>query len=72
MKISYDAEVDTLYIRLIDGPCESRTMRLNEEIALNIGPGESLVGIEVLDARRVLGEGDFPKVVLENVPLEVN
>ena len=51
MKISYDPEVDALYIRLMEGPYECRTVRLNEEIALNIGPGETLVGIEILDAR---------------------
>jgi len=69
MKISYDAEVDALYIRLIEGPQECRTVRLNEEIALNLGPGETLVGIEILDARQVLGCGQVPFVVLENVPL---
>lgn len=35
---------------------------------LNIGPGEELVGIEVLDAKHVLGNGSLPTVVLENVP----
>ena len=69
MKISYDSEVDALYIRLIEGECECRTLRLNEEIALNIGPDETLVGIEILDAKQVLGKGEMPAVVLENVRL---
>lgn len=67
MKISYDPEIDALYIRLIDGPCECRTVRLNEEIALNIGPAEKLVGIEVLDAKQVLGQGQMPSITLENL-----
>ena len=67
MKISYDSEIDALYIRLIDGQHECRTVRLNEEIALNIGPAEILVGIEVLDAKQVLGKGQWPSVILENV-----
>lgn len=67
MKISYDPEVDALTIRLIDGKHECRTVRLNEEVALNIGQGESLVGIEILDAKRVLGEGRLPPVLLENL-----
>ncbi len=67
MKISYDDEFDALYIRLLDGPHECRTVRLNEEIALNIGPGEKLVGIEILDAKTVLGQGQIPLVVLENL-----
>jgi uncharacterized protein YuzE len=69
MKISYDPEVDALYIRLIEAPCDCRTVRLNEEIALNIGPGETLVGIEILDAKEVLGEGELPPLVLKNVRL---
>ena len=67
MRISYDSETDALYIRLIEGKHECRTLRLNEEIALNIGDGERLVGIEILDARAVLGSGELPKVVLENL-----
>ena len=69
MKISYDPEIDALYIRLVDGPQECRTLQLNEEIALNIGAGEILVGIEVLDAKQVLGQGQIPSVELENVPM---
>ena len=69
MRISYDSEVDALYIRLIEGEYECRTLRLNEEIALNIGPDEILVGIEILDAKQVLGKGEMPAVVLENVRL---
>ena len=69
MKVSYDKEVDALYIRLLDGPQECRTVRLSEEVALNIGAGEKLVGIEILDAKEVLGQGRLPKLVVENVPL---
>jgi hypothetical protein len=43
-------------------------LRLTDEISLNIGEGETLVGIEVLDAKEVLGHGNLPTVVLENVP----
>ncbi len=67
MKISYDAEVDALYIRLVEGRQECRTVRLNDEIALNIGPGETLVGIEILDAKRLLGKGRVPALQVENV-----
>jgi len=70
MKISYDSETDALYIRLVEGEHQCRTVRLSEEVALNIGPDERLVGIEILDAREVLGSVDMPRVVLENVLLE--
>lgn len=71
MKISYDSEVDALYIRLVEGKHQCRTLRLSDEISLNIGPGEMLVGIEILDAKRVVGEGRLPQVVVENMPAEV-
>jgi hypothetical protein len=41
--------------------------RFTDEVSLNIGPGEELVGIETLDAKEVLGNGVLPTVVLENV-----
>lgn len=69
MKISYDAEVDALYIRLLEGENQCRTVRLCEEVTLNFGEGERLVGIEILDAREVLGAGALPKIVVENLPL---
>jgi len=67
MKISYDAEIDALYIRLLEGRHECRSVRLSDEVALNIGAGEKLVGIEILDAREVLGSGKIPAVVLEGL-----
>ena len=42
-------------------------MRLNEEIALNVGKGEKLVGIEILDASEVLDAGKLPSIVLEGI-----
>ncbi len=68
MRISYDAEVDALYIRLLEGKYQCRTLRLTNEVSLNLGPGEELVGIEILDAKEVVGKGALPTVVLENVP----
>jgi uncharacterized protein YuzE len=67
VKISYDAEVDALYIRLLEGQRQCRTLRLTDEVSLNIGEGEALVGIEIFDAKEVLGRGEVPKVILENL-----
>jgi uncharacterized protein YuzE len=52
MKVSYDAEIDAVYIRLREGLQECRTLRLTDGIALNLGPQESLVGIEILDVKQ--------------------
>jgi len=67
MRISYDSEVDALYIRLVEDEHECRTVRLTDDIALNIGPGELLVGIEVLDAKETLGKGELPQIVVDNL-----
>ncbi len=67
MRITYDSEVDALYIRLIEGEQQCRTVRLSDEVSLNIGPEEQLVGIEVLDAKVVLGNGTLPRLVVDNL-----
>ncbi len=64
MKINYDSEIDALYIRLVEGKHQCRTLQLTDEIALNIGQNELLVGREVLDATQVLGSGSRPYVEL--------
>ena len=67
IRVNFDSEVDALCIRLLEGAYQCRTLRLTDEVSLNIGPGEELVGIEVLDAKDVLGKGSLPTVVLDNV-----
>ena len=68
MKIRYDPEVDALYISFKQGPTEVTTVRLSEDVAIDLGPGEVIVGIEVLDASEQLSlERLQPRVVLENL-----
>jgi hypothetical protein len=56
----------------LEGSYERRTLRLDDEVALNIGPGEALVGIEILDATHVFGAEELPDLVVENVRLAVS
>jgi len=68
MKIKYDPEVDAAYISFKKGPTEVTTMRLSEDIAIDLGPDEELMGIEILDASRHLGfEKGKPAIELENI-----
>ena len=55
----------------VEGKHQYHTLQLTDEIALNIGENELLVGIEILDARQVLGTGSMPNVVLENLSFTV-
>ena len=70
MRIRYDPTVDALYIRFIEGPIECEVIRLNEQVAINIGPGEKIVGIEVIDASEILKGVKERKVHLENLVAE--
>ena len=68
MKIRYDPEVDALYISFKRGPTQVTTIRLNDDVAVDLGPGEEVVGIEVLDASQHVNiDREAPKVVLENL-----
>lgn len=68
MKVHYDPEVDALYISFKKGTTQVTTIRLSEDVAIDIGPGEELAGIEVLDASHHLGiDRAKPQITLENL-----
>jgi len=68
MKVTYDPEVDALYIRLSDEPAEVTTQRLSEEVAINYAPDGRIVGIEILDASEYIsGLKMERKIALENL-----
>jgi len=68
MKITYDSEVDVLYIRFIDATVT--TQHLAEGIAADYDAEGHLAGIEILDAMKRLGDPRvFKHVVLEDVGL---
>ncbi len=54
MQIQYDAKTDLLYIRLDDQSQELINRRVSEDIVLDMGPDERIVGIEILDASKHL------------------
>lgn len=68
MKISYDAQVDAMYIRFLDEPSEVTTQRLSEDVAVNYAPDGRVVGIEILDAADyVFHSKQEHKIVLQNL-----
>jgi uncharacterized protein YuzE len=68
VKIKYDPEVDAAYISFKQGPTQVTTVRLTEDVAVDLGPKEEIVGIEILDASNHLGfDKNQPKVELENL-----
>lgn len=68
MKITYDAEVDALYIRFREATVT--TKHLAEGIAADYDSDGLLVGLEILDARKRTGNKDmFKQIVLEDIAL---
>jgi uncharacterized protein YuzE len=60
MRISYDSDVDALYIRLIDETIEVTTRQVSDDVAIDYAPDGAVVGIEVLDASEHVFRGDAP------------
>jgi len=54
MQITYDVFRDLLYIRLDDQPQPVINRRVSENVVLDIGEGDRIVGIEILDASESL------------------
>jgi uncharacterized protein YuzE len=68
MRITYDTQVDALYIRFIETTVT--TQHVAEGIAVDYAADGRIAGIEILDARKRFGDQEvFRKVVLEDVAL---
>jgi len=67
MQISYDKETDALYIRLLEGDFQCRTVRVTDEIALDFAAGEKIVGIEALGASHLFKNQEAPQVELKHL-----
>jgi len=52
MQIFYDAKTDLLYLRLDDQKQELINRRVSDDIVLDIGKDDKIVGIEILDASK--------------------
>jgi uncharacterized protein YuzE len=54
MQILYDSKTDLLYLRLDERKQQVINKRLSEDIVLDIGQDDKIVGIEILDASKHL------------------
>jgi uncharacterized protein YuzE len=69
MKLIYDPSVDVLTIRFIEERVECEVIRLNDQVAVDMGPGERIVAIEVLDASELIPQLKERGVSLENLAI---
>ena len=67
MRLIYDPHVDALTIRLVEERLKCEVIQLNDQVAVDIGPGERIVAIEVLDARELIPGIKEQGVFLENL-----
>lgn len=68
MRITYDSEVDALYIRFIEATVT--TNHVAEGIAVDYDSEGKIAGIEILDALKRFGSKDvFKTVTLEDLAL---
>ena len=66
MRITYDAEVDALYIRFLETTVT--TQHVAEGIAVDYAADGRVAGIEMLDAKARFGDKDvLQQVILENL-----
>ncbi len=68
MQIQYNPKTDVLYFRLDGRKQPILNRRVSESVVLDIGKGERIVGIEVLDASRHLDLGKLLPVKYEVSP----
>ena len=52
MQVSYNDKTDLLYIRFDDRKQDVINRRVSEDLVLDIGEGDRIIGIEILDASK--------------------
>lgn len=62
MKITYHAKTDVLYFRLDEAPQQVTCREVTDDIILDLGSDERIVGIEILDASKRLRLDDIAPV----------
>jgi uncharacterized protein YuzE len=59
VQILYNSKTDLLYLRLDDRQQQVTNNRLSDEIVLDLGEDDRIVGIEILDASKHLNLRDL-------------
>jgi uncharacterized protein YuzE len=70
MKLTYDPQYNIAYLRIHEKTSQVETIRISEEINLDLAPDGTLYGIELLNANKQLLEEDQGKLVVINEVLD--
>lgn len=66
MKITFDPRYNIAYIRLQEKGAEVETIRISDELNVDVAPNGTVYGIELLNANRQLFTQDQGKLIIEN------
>jgi len=66
MRISYDPEVDALFVQLRDAPA-AEGIDIEDGVTVAVDEAGHIVGLEVLDARQRLGVDALDSVTVERL-----
>lgn len=64
MKLTYDPRYNVAYLRFRDKPAEVETVKLSDEVLIDLAPDGTLYGIELLNANEQLRAGDAGRFVV--------
>jgi uncharacterized protein YuzE len=66
MKLSYDPRYNIAYLKLREKSSKVQTIKVSEELNVDMAPDGTIYGIELLNANRQLPEMTGGKLVIEN------
>lgn len=64
MRLTYDSRSNVAYIRLHEKTEEVETVRVSDELSVDLAPDGTVYGIELLNANEQLRAGDDGKLII--------
>ncbi len=66
MKLTYDPKYNVAYIHLLDKTAEVETVRVSDELNVDLTPDGTVFGIELLNANRQLSADRLGRLIVVN------
>ncbi len=66
MKFTYDPRYNIAYIRFNEKPAQVETIRISDELNIDMAPNGTIFGIELLNANEQLRREDMGKLLVIN------
>lgn len=66
MRLTYDPRYNIAYLRLHEKPAEVETLKISDEINIDLAPDGTIYGIELLNANEQFRKVDAGKLLVIN------